>query len=399
MKSRLTQAAASSALAIGLASSALFSVALAQDEEAANTDPRPAEIMPRAPFELLLDVRPRGEAGYVAVGARGHILLSADGTDWKQVPSPVRANLNAVEFVDDSHGWAVGHAATILHTSDGGQTWNVQHFDPELETPFLDVAFLDRDRGFAVGAYDLFYVTDDGGQTWDEYPEPLSAGEWHLNSIARLGNGDLVIAGETGLLTRSQDGGETWELIEGPYTGTYFGIKAMGETGAILYGLRGHAFVTNDLTTARVLPPDTDLGYQFKKPPTMTDDNEGSDGSDAEDPEQEAAEKVVEESTEKKKEALAEAERKQAEEQAKQTAWEVVDNEPSVLSLLGATTTRDGGYVIVGINGVIWGSDDSSAEVEQLPNSREGGLTAVTERPDGNLIMVGEAGAFLYKRP
>ncbi|WP_353251947.1 YCF48-related protein [Salinisphaera sp. PC39] len=367
-------------LMLALAGGSLPVAAQENGEYGADADnPMPAEMMPRAPYELLLDVENTGD-GVVAVGARGHALHSDDGLTWEQGKVPVRATLTAVDFVDGKHGWAVGHAATIIATEDGGKTWELQNYEPELEQPFLDVLFFDRERGLAIGAYDMFYKTEDGGETWTEYEPTLSMGEWHLNAITRLDDGTLVIAGETGLLSKSTDGGETWQLIEGPYSGTYFGVEQLGPRGLLLYGLRGHAFVIDDIAKAAELPADTDLGYKFKTPPTMS--SGGGETSTAED----------------KEAAKAEAERQQAEARAQESAWQVVDNAPSVLSLFGGTTLAGGGYVLVGVNGVIWESRDRGPDVEPLANTREGSLSDVTELDNGDLVFVGDNGAFLYRR-
>lgn len=172
---------------LGLAASLAGQPAWAQDDgkdkQKAPPDPMPAEMAPLANRDLLLDVAAVPDGGYIAVGARGHIVRSADGIHWDQAETPVQATLTAVAFADAEHGWAVGHAATILATDDGGQTWSIQHFDPGLETPFLDVAFVDDQKGFAIGAYDLFYKTDDGGKSWTEFEPQLSRGGWHLNGI------------------------------------------------------------------------------------------------------------------------------------------------------------------------------------------------------------------------
>ncbi len=58
-----------------------------------------AEIRPLAAKSLLLDVV-RSGARYVAVGARGDVLLSDDGRDWRQVEVPTRATLTAVSAID-----------------------------------------------------------------------------------------------------------------------------------------------------------------------------------------------------------------------------------------------------------------------------------------------------------
>ncbi|HKY90502.1 MAG TPA: YCF48-related protein, partial [Nevskiaceae bacterium] len=129
--------------------------------------PRPAEKMPLASKSLLLGIVNTGRH-IVAVGDRGNIVVSNDGDHWAQVEVPVRATLTAVTFIDDKQGWAVGHDAAVLHTGDGGRTWQLQNFQPELEKPLLAVYFADAQKGLAVGAYGLMLQTADGGTSWSE---------------------------------------------------------------------------------------------------------------------------------------------------------------------------------------------------------------------------------------
>lgn len=229
--------------------------AQAQDEAAAGAalsfTPRAAEIAPQAAKNLMLDVVDTGKR-LIAVGDRGHILASNDGRRWAQVPVPVRAPLTAVSFPDAENGWAVGHDAVIVHTADGGRTWNLQMFEPSLEKPFLDVLFLDDQHGFAVGAYGLFYKTDDAGANWTEVEAPEIRGdELHLYSIVKLGNGALFVTGEQGLLAVSSDLGKTWKKVASPYEATLFGVVPHHAKGAVICGLRGNAFVTEDVTSNR----------------------------------------------------------------------------------------------------------------------------------------------------
>ena len=103
---------------------------------AESAPPEPAVASERAARSLLLGVAEAGPR-LVAVGHRGHVVLSDDGGEsWRQARSvPTRASLTAVRFVDAREGWAVGHDAIILHSSDGGETWELQQFAPELEAP------------------------------------------------------------------------------------------------------------------------------------------------------------------------------------------------------------------------------------------------------------------------
>ena len=68
-----------------------------------------SELAPLAAKSLLLAVA-RTETSIVAVGDRGHVLLSKDdGRTWAQRLVPTRAMLTGVSFPDALHGWAVGH--------------------------------------------------------------------------------------------------------------------------------------------------------------------------------------------------------------------------------------------------------------------------------------------------
>ncbi len=217
------------------------------EKPVAVTKPRPSEIMPLAQRSPMLGLVNTGKH-LVAVGDRGQILVSNNGRNWAQVPTPVRAPLTAVSFIDDMNGWAVGHDATILHTTNGGKTWDLQTFNAELEKPYLSVLFLDANTGFAVGAYGLASKTTDGGKTWEDLAAPaIRADELHINDIIKLGNGNLLVAGEQGLIGLSADAGATWEKLTSPYEASLFGALAVGEKGALVFGLRGNVFINTDV--------------------------------------------------------------------------------------------------------------------------------------------------------
>lgn len=206
--------------------------------------PLPADLQPMAARSLMLDVVATGKR-LIAVGERGQILASIDGRKWLQVPVPVRSALTAVSFADERHGWAVGHDAAIVATADGGRTWTLQHFQPALEKPLLDVLFLDLRRGLAIGAFGLILGTQDGGATWSELRVPaIDADELNLHSLTRLANDDLLITGEQGRLLLSTDQGATWTALRSPVGGTVFAAAAHGRSGVLICGLGGQAWLS-----------------------------------------------------------------------------------------------------------------------------------------------------------
>jgi photosystem II stability/assembly factor-like uncharacterized protein len=207
--------------------------------------PHPSELMPRAATSILLDIT-TAAGRYVAVGEHGDIITSANGRDWTQVMAPVRAMLTRVRFLDDKLGWAVGYDSVVLNTTDAGNTWNLQSQETEKGLPFYDVLFLDAQHGFAVGAKALFKQTEDGGKTWTDVSAPFLDTGLNLNSICRLRDGSLIIAGEKGLVAWSTDIGKHWTMLKSPYPGSWFGVLPAGNSGALVYGLRGHVYAIDD---------------------------------------------------------------------------------------------------------------------------------------------------------
>lgn len=232
-------------------------------EAAAPIKPRPSETLALTSKGLILDVVNTGKH-LVAVGDRGAVIVSNNGADWAQVQTPVRSPLTAVSFADEMNGWAVGHDAVILATKDGGKTWAMQNFAPELEKPFLDVIALDTNNVLAFGAYGLLYKTSDGGTTWEAVEAPeIRADELHFNGAAKLNNGSVLAVGEQGMLGLTADGGTTWTKLTSPYDGSYYGALPLGDAGAVVYGLRGNVYKTNDVKTGSWAQVKTDTVSSF----------------------------------------------------------------------------------------------------------------------------------------
>jgi photosystem II stability/assembly factor-like uncharacterized protein len=86
-------------------------------------------------------------------------------SDWKKISSPVSEGLHRVVFVSDSLGWAATYGTgTIIHTKDGGESWEVQ---AKLNAEYFEtIQFLDKKNGWLCGDYGYVYKTTDGGKNW-----------------------------------------------------------------------------------------------------------------------------------------------------------------------------------------------------------------------------------------
>jgi photosystem II stability/assembly factor-like uncharacterized protein len=201
-------------------------------------------MAPLVTKSLLLDIAKTGDR-YVAVGERGHIVVSDDNAKtWKQVSVPTRVMLTGVYFADANNGWAVGHDVSILKTVDGGSNWKVVYSNPQEDLPLLDVWFENADKGFAIGAYGYFLFTMDGGVNWQR--RYLSEEEdFHLNHIFQTPGGDLYISAEAGRVYHSTDGGLNWRSVQTPYGGSFFAGLTVGED-ILVFGLLGNIYASSD---------------------------------------------------------------------------------------------------------------------------------------------------------
>ena len=69
-----------------------------------------------------------GERCWTAGSPGTHILHSPDGgQSWQVFDTGQHLPIRAVTFLNANHGWAVGSLGTILATRDGGRTWLTQH--------------------------------------------------------------------------------------------------------------------------------------------------------------------------------------------------------------------------------------------------------------------------------
>ena len=225
----------------------------------------PAVKMEAAQHSLLLDVEYAGMR-LVTVGERGHILYSDDqGKSWQQADVGAMAHLTAVFFINDKLGWAVGEDQVILRTEDGGTSW-MRIYDnrtADIVAPLLDILFIDEQTGFAIGAYGTSLSSTDGGQIWEDVRERIeNIDEWHYNAITRTAGGNLYIAGEKGFVYRSDDNGQSWEVLRIPriltpeeiedFVEPFYEISFLGviptkkEERLVFFGVGGRIFVTDD---------------------------------------------------------------------------------------------------------------------------------------------------------
>lgn len=164
--------------------------------------------------------------------------------DWVwQNPLPQGNHLRDIFVFNANMAIAVGHAGTILKTTDGGVTWFP--LSSGTTEDLYSVYFTDPDTGWAGGVNGTVLKTNDGGITWN--PQ-ISRTTYSLESIFFVNTKIGWAASDWGYLIRTSDGGITWNpgvigssyfwqsiYFSGPDTGWVVGGDGLGLTNGIIY--------------------------------------------------------------------------------------------------------------------------------------------------------------------
>lgn len=138
-------------------------------------------------------------------------LYSQTNNSWIRVPSPVNAPLSRCIFVDTLRGWAAGDSGIILHSSNGGNTWSLQNFNPAIQ--ISDLNFINQYTGYAVGinssnGSSSILSTTNSGINWftAQFVDTTAS----LNTIYYLNSLTGFVAGYYGSFYKTTNGGTSW---------------------------------------------------------------------------------------------------------------------------------------------------------------------------------------------
>lgn len=132
------------------------------------------------------------------------------GYSWHlQNPLPTSNTLLDVEFIGPGEAFAVGGAATLLHTTDGGQSWQ---YSPSLGFTASSICFVDHWRGWAVGGGGRIAHTQDAGQTWSRQQSGTSS---YLTAVTFVDEQNGWAVGISGTVLKTTDGGRWWTVLSG----------------------------------------------------------------------------------------------------------------------------------------------------------------------------------------
>jgi photosystem II stability/assembly factor-like uncharacterized protein len=206
----------------------------------------------------------------LAIGQDGLILKTADGgKTWKKITLELPLQdwqaaqphiFSLSRGIDPSKVWAVGPAGTVIHSEDGGETW--ENLSLGRDVTLNGVSFASDTEGWVVGEFGTILHTIDGGKTWQEqknvlnlpkYTRPeLSEEDALKQRVPQLYLEDLFlvavnfrnpregyIAAESGILLKTEDGGETWTNVPSGSFNTLLSVLASPNGQDIATGILG----------------------------------------------------------------------------------------------------------------------------------------------------------------
>jgi len=162
--------------------------------------------------ERLFDVEFEDTNNGWVVGRNGYIGNSSNGgVLWSSQTSGTGEHLFSISFSSTMNGWAVGadggSGGTILHTSDGGSTWNAQSTNSSGD--LMGVFALNSDTAYAIGQLGLILFTSDGGTNWITQTSGTNS---DLSAVVMENSSNGRATGNGGVILTTTDAGLTWSL-------------------------------------------------------------------------------------------------------------------------------------------------------------------------------------------
>lgn len=104
----------------------------------------------------------------------------------------------------ESHIWLLCDRSDLFVSADGGANW--QRRPLPSEGRFRTLAFLDARRGFLAGNSGAVMATDNGGETWRSVEVPVQENLTAIHFTGQVG----WMVGWNGVILHTKDGGRSW---------------------------------------------------------------------------------------------------------------------------------------------------------------------------------------------
>ena len=146
------------------------------------------------------------------------MVMGQENWHW-QNPMPQGNQLYDIWLFNDQDAVAVGEVGTIIKTTNGGSSWNVEHEAGGVDSDLYAVFFVDQLTGWAAGSNGAILKTVDGGANWtakiiSNVNEIRGIFFHNAQNGWAVGNRFISLTEKRGVLLKTTDGGETWTVLE-----------------------------------------------------------------------------------------------------------------------------------------------------------------------------------------
>jgi photosystem II stability/assembly factor-like uncharacterized protein len=175
-----------------------------------------------------------------AVGHGGVVLHSEDGGEtWvKQLDGEDAIRLILDYYGENGAGASLPDAAMYAEREE-----NLVSFGGTQ--PLMAVQFINVHEGFVAGLFNRLLHTRDGGKTWEPWQHRIdNLDELHFYSLT-ADEQAYYITGEQGMVWRMPLDGESFAAIPTGYSGTLFGAISNGQL-LVAFGMRGTVYRSED---------------------------------------------------------------------------------------------------------------------------------------------------------
>jgi len=195
----------------------------------------------------------------IVVGGNGAWLMKTTdaGTNWDTLSYNTGNDVSLVSFPTADVGFAYGNYGQWMATTDGGSTftplndwpgssfwglalptdskvyvtdwsggdmtisenqgltWSYPNNNATQTTVALyEIEFADENTGLIAGSSGMIKKTTDGGQSWDFKTNPMAEqSNKHINAVRYIDENTVLAGGSSAIILKSTDGGENWEQI------------------------------------------------------------------------------------------------------------------------------------------------------------------------------------------
>ena len=179
-----------------------------------------------------------------ACGDNGIIIKTTNGGNmWTTISYVTSDNISYIQFIDENTGWVTTELnGEIWKTTDGGYTWNFKYESP-LNWNLNKLQFVNDTEGWAVGEWGLVVKSTNGGESW--FQTNTVTGEGMFGIYFYDSEHGFVVGKDENIL-RSTNGGVNWILDRSGSAYEFYNVFFVDNNHGWIIGSSGIILFTNN---------------------------------------------------------------------------------------------------------------------------------------------------------